>query len=409
MPRGPSPARVTAAPDLRPRGGPSKTSPCVRVPSRVATRSTHPAGRHSDSPQPAPAGPVIILAGPERWLQIDHTRQTLAQLRQQHGELDPVRYDGPTARLADVLDECRSLGLMQPHKLVIVDDAAAMLGAGKSDDDDDSDTAQASAEPGDAAAARQAMERYAAAPEPATTLILRARSWPLTRIAKAVTASGGSVIECDPLPPARAAAWCVARATSHHRASIARDAADLLVDRVGSDLSRLECELAKLALAAASATGQADAVIGTAHVQALVGESRQEALWEIQRGPLSGDPRTALHDLRHALSVSRHNPVAIGIAYTDLARKLDGAARALALGQPPGAIAARLKLWGPSRDAILDRAAAVRPADAAAILDAAIDLDARAKSGRGDPVRMLEGLTIRLTSLWRPRADQSRR
>lgn len=382
----------------------------------MATRSP------SQSPGPAPVGPVIILAGPERWLQIEHTRQTLDRLRQQHGDLDPVRFDGPTARPADVLDECRSLGLMQPHKLVVVDDAPAMLGAGKGDADD---TPQASddatpatpatpathANPGpdapDASDVRLAMERYAEAPEPATTLILRAKSWTLTRIAKAVTASGGSVVPCEALPAARAVAWCVARATAHHRASIAPDAAGMLVDRVGTDLSRLESELAKLALAAASGTGQA--VIGVAHVQALVGESRQEALWEIQRGPLSGDPRAALHDLRHALTVSRHNPVAIGIAYADLARKIDGAARALAQGQPPGAVAARLKLWGPSRDPILDRAASVKPADAAAILDAAIDLDARAKTGRGDPVRMLEGLTIRLTSLWRPRADQSRR
>ena len=38
-------------------------------------------------------------------------------------EVQVMRFDGVTAQPADVLDECRSLALLAPYKIVIVDDA----------------------------------------------------------------------------------------------------------------------------------------------------------------------------------------------------------------------------------------------------------------------------------------------
>src|SRR5207253_8118234 len=48
-------------------------------------------------------------------------------LTKAHGEIDSFRFDGASASAAEVLDECRTFGLMRQQKLVIVDNADALL------------------------------------------------------------------------------------------------------------------------------------------------------------------------------------------------------------------------------------------------------------------------------------------
>ena len=67
---------------------------------------------------------VILLKGPEPYLQAQYLRLIAEGIEATIGE-PPSRFDfdGPQASLAAVLDELRSYGLMQSHKIVVLDAA----------------------------------------------------------------------------------------------------------------------------------------------------------------------------------------------------------------------------------------------------------------------------------------------
>lgn len=319
---------------------------------------------------------IAVLWGKERSLQLDHTAALLDALRRAHGEVDTIRFDGETAESADILDECRSFGLMQQHKLVVVDNADKLLAR----------DADAKRSP------RRLMESYAESPSDAATLVLRAPTWRKGNLDKAV-AKVGAVVACEPLTPAEAAAWAVNAAKQRHNVKLDRAAADRLVDSLGTDLSRLDSELAKLAVAA---DGEA---VGVDLVREMVGQSREEEFWTVQRVLLDGDPRAALEHLRYCIDVCRHDPVPLSWAYVDLARKLHGMCRAVAQGDDRCEAAKTLRLWGDSLNAVAAAAQRIPPAHAAALLREAVETDSRLKSSGADPVVGLEILTLRFTSL----------
>ena len=291
------------------------------------------------------------------------------------GEIETVAFDGATAKVADVLDECRSFGLMQTHKLVVVDNAEQLV---KGEN-------------------RPVVERYAQAPCDQATLVLRAGGkWSKGKL-DAMIEAVGEIKECGDVDPGVAHAWAIKRATKRHHAQLAPDAADLLIERVGPDLGRLDSELGKLAAAAAGKDGTAD--ITRALVVELVGKTREEEAWDLQSTLLAGSTEAALRQLGVVLGVSRQPPQLVGFAYLDLARKLHGAAVGARRGENSWKLAQVLKLWGPSKDAILDAGKRLDPKGTARLLADAVESDWRQKTGQADPERALEMLTIKITGL----------
>ena len=98
---------------------------------------------------------LVILHGAEAFLQTEATKHLQGRLEAEHGE-DAVRrftFDGETAELAEVLDELRTYGLFQEHKLVIVDKADRFLRGGAKPAEDEADAAR-----GEAALRREILE-----------------------------------------------------------------------------------------------------------------------------------------------------------------------------------------------------------------------------------------------------------
>jgi DNA polymerase-3 subunit delta len=330
--------------------------------------------------------PIAVLHGKERFLQDVYLRQLRDLLTEAHGAdgFDTVRFDGATASPADILDEARSFGLMQQHKLIIVDSADQLV---KAADDDD---APKPARGRGTVTARQALEHYAEQPSAAATLVLRADVWRGGNLDKKILAAGGAVIKCEPPSPGEAIAWAKARCKRRHNATLENDAAAILVDFVGADLGRLDTELAKLAML------EPGEPITAAKVRALTGYTRrEETFWSIQATLLTGRAADSIAELRDLIETSRHDPVAIGWSYTDLARKLHGASWGLRQRMNTGALMKTLKLWGASGDAILAAARRLSPAQARDLLHACVEADRAAKSGLGDARRTLERLSVR--------------
>lgn len=329
---------------------------------------------------------IVILHGKELFLLDEYTHQLQKVLANVHGDIDQFRFDGSTASLAEVLDELRSWGLSQTHKLVIVDNAADFMHAEGN---------------------RPAMERYAENPMEEATLVLRSPEWRPGNFDKAVRKIG-TVVKCDIPNDEDARRWCVARARKEHEAELDPDAAHLLVERIGPVLARLDGEMAKLAASAVVDDETQPLKITREAVIDLVGLGREEQAWLIQDSILRGDPAAAIRKLQMLYDVGRAPSMLLMWACLDLARKVHEAAVRLERGETPSALMKPLRLWGPAARAVPKAAERMGSRAAGALFDDLLDLDQRAKTGRMPSFsdapgarestrRTLECVTVRMT------------
>ncbi len=325
---------------------------------------------------------IVVLVTEDGFLMREYTRQIADALRDAFGEIEEFSYDGGSAALADVLDELRSYGLIQRHKLVILENADEFLKESKDDDD--------AGAPGSRPGHRQAMERYAADPVDHATLLMRARTWRAGKIDKAI-AKVGMIFKAAALDDAAASAWVVKRCKKQYECEIKPDAAALLVAQVGAELGRLDVELGKVA--AYVGTG---GVIERSVVGELVGLSREEKVWAVQGAIASGEPRLAMAKFDEFRPIDSGTQTMIAWSIMDLMRKIHAAGRLLGQGENQFSVAKRLKLWGDAQNAIIGAARRMRPEVAADLLDRAVRTDQHNKSGVGNPVRSLEALAVEI-------------
>ena len=335
------------------------------------------------SPAPTDRPRIALFVGEDDFLLHNLTQRLRERLVADVGAdaLDVLRFDGESAQPADVFDECRSFGLIARHKLVIVDHADRFV-AGDN---------------------RALIERYADAPSDDATLVLRASKWHKGNLDKRIAAVG--VIEhAEPPTPAKAAGWAVARCAKHHGAELTRDAAVALVAQVGTDLGRIDTELAKLSCAT-SAPGDP---ITADHVREWVGRSGEEDLWAVQTPLASAEPSTALAGVRDAITLWRQSPTGVLYAEIDLIRKAAAVARLLEQGEQPFAAAKRARIWGNTEPLVaVARRAPGGTAALADLFSRAIDTDVKSKTGWADPALACETLAVRWCSVGRGSADAS--
>lgn len=326
----------------------------------------------SDAFAATPADRIYILHGKEDYLVREYTRKIEESLREAHGEFQRFDFDGSSTPLATVLDELRSYGMFQEHKMVIVNAADDFLSS-KGDDDSKN---------------RRAMEEYAKAPVEAATLVLRAPTWRPGNLDKYVK-KVGQVMKCEPPTRGDTVKWCRLRVGKRYDAEMDADAAQALVELIGVELGRLDTELEKLATFVGSGNR-----ITTKEVAQLVGMTREQQVWSIQDAILSGAPGHAYTHLRELMDISQVDSVPLMWSVIDLMRKVHGASALIRQGAGFGEISKTYRLWGPAAQRVMDVARALEPDEAAQLLRLAIETDRRSKSGTGDDVRSLEALSV---------------
>ncbi len=323
-------------------------------------------------PAGKPLGPdcrVVLLRGKEAFLRAQHTTGFKEKLADAVGGVDTFLFDGEKDEAADILDECRSFGLMSGHKLVIVDNAESFVKD----------------------ANRTLVERYVQAPNDEATLVLRADTWRPGKLDKMI-AEVGAIVPCDEVNPEQAMKWCRLRARKRHECELDEKAAWMLIDRFGPDLGRLSAEVAKLAVAAG--TG---GTVTPALVAEMSAGSREIEPWAVQQPMLSGNAPHAIASLRRILdSAPRDAHVPVAMACAQLAANLH--ALAAAKGANPGSVGKSRKLWGDRLYPIADAARQADPVAMRALLRDALDTDAKGKSGGGIPSIDLEALAVRFSA-----------
>lgn len=336
-----------------------------------------------------PSHRIIVLHGSERFLIEEYTRQITDILGRKFGGIEQFTFDGATVEPAVLLDELRSYGLMQRHKLVILDNADQFLSGKKSSGDDDSED-----DGGEGAGSRRPlMERYADNPVDDATLVMRSHIWRKGKL-DAVIMKRGTMMPCEEQPTEKAARWCMGRCGKRYDATIDYPAAELMVRRLGPSLQRLDTELLKLA----SMAGRG-AAITVALVDSQIAPSREEKAWSIQSAVASGDAKEMLSRMHDLVSVSRQEWVPISWAVIDLMRKQHAASHLVRRNMNPQAIAKQLRMWGDSINPVIEAAKRHEPRRHAQLLREAIRSDHHSKSGTGEALRNLEALMVKIADV----------
>jgi len=307
---------------------------------------------------PAPAGsfkPVYALVGPEPLLQLEALREITGQLPPDTQRVD---LDGEEAQLSDLLDHLHTFSLFGGHNLVVLRLADDFL-----------------------TKHRPALEDYVQKPSAQSTLVLRLDSLPSNqRIHKMITAKG-AVIPCQ--PPKDMSRWVVDRARTH-KTRIDPAAAAAMVDMLGSDMGRLDNELAKLAIACPDG-------IDLAAIELAVPFQRERQMWDMTDALGAGRPDEALVRWRQLLQMDTSAEFR-GITWLGIF--LQNARKAIAMtrrGDSPFTIGQQLRIWPQNRQAAFVQTA-LRLGDAGVdrLLDLLVEIDYQGKTGIGDAAENVE-------------------
>jgi DNA polymerase-3 subunit delta len=269
--------------------------------------------------------PIYALVGDEDFLKrLAREKIVVAAVGDADAEFAVAVYAGEKLDFSTVRNDLDTLPFLAPCRVVVVENADPFV-----------------------TDFRPQLEQYAAKPSPVGVLILDVKTFPeTTKLAKALPDAAKIVCKAPPAYKIDAlVAWCVGWAKTRHGKKLAADAAELLVDLVGSAMGMLDQELGKLA----SAVG-AKAAITAEDVGKLVGRSKAAEVFKILDAIGEGRPGEALGILE-SLFAEGEDPMAVLGPLTAQLRKLAAVGRLTADGLPlgPAMDAAKVPTWGTVR------------------------------------------------------------
>lgn len=312
------------------------------------------------------AKPVYALVGSDSFLQL----QKLGEIRAQHAkDVQSIDIDGERAQLADVLDELRSFAMFGSGKIVAVRSGDEFISR-----------------------YREQLEEYLAHPSSSGTLVLRCNSLPKNQRIYKLIAKVGVIEECEPPRQAQLPQWIISQGRSAHRLAIDPGAASLLADLIGSDLGRLDNELAKLALQVEGGKLSSEAILASVSFQ------REQEMWDMTNELAMGKPAEALRRWRRLVQLDSSAEFR---AVTWLTMWLEEVGTILSGGNTS-------KMQWKYRERLgqfVNVAKSLGQDRYRRAVDLLAELDRRAKSGLGDAATNVEQFILSLT---RPSQDPKR-
>jgi DNA polymerase III subunit delta len=170
--------------------------------------------------------PLFVLFGDEDFLKRRCRQTIIARLL---GDSDPefavTNLSGDSAEFPEIRSELETLPFLCPIRIIAIDQADGFVSEN-----------------------RASLEKYLASPSASGVLILEVKTFAeSTNLAKVLP--NGAKLSCKApsvYKLSEVEAWCVKWCESQHQKKLTRDAASLLVERIGPSLGLLDQELAKL-------------------------------------------------------------------------------------------------------------------------------------------------------------------
>jgi len=309
--------------------------------------------------------PLLLLLGEERrlaWRAVGRLREGL----EGQDDLAYLRLDAAEVRASEVVGHCQSLPMLSPRLVVVVEGVERWLPRRR--DEEEEEEGQPPADPAEELLA------YLKDPNPTTTLALVADKLDgRARLTKALK-KHAHCLECKPVGRGDAMTWCetMAREAKVH---LGRGVANLLVELLGTDLSRLETEVQRLSLEVEVGetveleTAEAISAAGLPDVWAFVGHlatrNRTKALTTLHNLIAGGEPPIRL----------------VGLIAWQL-RQLLRARAGLDRGKSRSEIGKELRLYGNRSNQLFQRAGRFTETDLVAAHSRLLQADLELK-GRG--------------------------
>jgi DNA polymerase III subunit delta len=341
----------------------------------------------------APALPVYVIHGRDDFLRRRALEEVLTSiLGRDRDQMAYAEFDGRTANITDVLDECRTMSLLASVRVVGVRDADDFIAVKPEEGES---AAVPATEPRSRRrrplSNREHLEKYLESPSPTGVLILVCENWKENTRLNKVAEQIGRCIVCDP-PKGRPslAAWITRHARAAYGCAMDNEAANRLADLVGDSLGVVDNELSKLATYVG-----ARKAIHTQDVENLVGVSRAEVVFKITDAIGRGDAAGALAIWDQVLATNKDAPyMAVGgLAWAF--RRLIDMKRRLVGGEPIQSVARMMGSWA-------DPGAVKRQLDRFSLrqwqdhLVQLLHIDAATKTGLGTVQSAVEKLIIEL-------------
>ncbi len=320
--------------------------------------------------------PVTLLFG-DNQIEID---DALRKIRTAYNSADVLTFEGATADLSALSEACRTAGLFDPERLILVHNLHARVKGGKK-------------EGGDVEEIRRILQDVA----PTTALTLLSPGMTGDNLMVALVRDAGGTIQSLTVPRKNdVPRWLTARARSHGIA-IDRDAAVLLAELVGPDTVALDTELEKLATYAGSG-----GTIDVPAVDTLVGAVTQDSIFALVDAIAAGDDSQALGLVHSQIQSASTNPIEFALyVIRMLARQMRILLR-IRLGQEAGRqqreLISQLRLPPYYADRYFRQAKRLSPQRLMGTFEGLAALEYELKQGKTDPATGLDLLVSELCS-----------
>jgi DNA polymerase-3 subunit delta len=269
--------------------------------------------------------------------------------------------------ISDVLDELRTAPFLADRRVVVVKGADDFISKHRS-----------------------ILERYFEKPATTGILIFTTSSWDgRTRLAKMLT-KVGTLVQFEEPKRWEVPGLLVQYATDKHKVKLNRDAAELLTDLVGEELSQLYNEIDKLTIFA-----RGEKIITVQHVEALIGHHRVYDAFEVIDAITAGNMSQAIKRLRNMFEENKDAEYSVVGAFAFHARRLFQAKAMLEKRVNPGEIVNRLRIWS-NKDRFFAQLQRLSLPQIAALLDELAAIDYATKTGQAQAPVAIEQLVLKL-------------
>lgn len=311
-----------------------------------------------------------MIAGKEESLLNAQCRELLDEL------LEPSQratgfFDAEVASVSacQVLDELRTAPFLTDKRVVLVRGADGFISKN-----------------------RHLLEGYFDNPCPTGRLILTVKTWDArTILAKKLKKAGKLISVTQPKPwemPQRLMKY----ANDAHDKKLSPDAAELLIELTGDELTRLYSEIDKLALFIDD-----QKLITQKHVELLIGHNRLFNAFAVIDAIIAADTGAAVERLRGMFAEDKSAEYTVVGAFAFHFRKMFNAKVLLEKGARRSEVEKKLRLWG-KKDAFFAQLKRMSARQIGKYLQQLAETDYAIKTGRAKAPVAMEQLVLRLSS-----------
>jgi DNA polymerase-3 subunit delta len=314
--------------------------------------------------------PIYVITGKEDALVSAECEKLLDTLLEHHERVTGFFNADPAQVSASaVLDELRTLPFLTKTRVVLVKGADKFVSEN-----------------------RQLLEKYFDNPCPTGIFILTTNNWDArTKLAKKLPKVGKLLSVTQPkswqLPPR-----LIKYTADAHEKKLKEDAAGLLIELTGDDLSRLYGEIDKLALYT-----HTDKAITAEHVESLIGHNRIFSIFAVIDACLAGNVAAAIDRLRNMFAQDKSAEYTAVGGFAFHFRRMFNAKVLLNEGRRPAEIADRLRIWG-NKDSFFTQVRKMSLKQIGSILQQLAATDYAIKTGQTKTQVAAEKLVLQLAS-----------